>query len=306
MELRSDVNHEILRRVPRARIGSLLCCAGGGVPAAMFTLGAIQRQVETGEFYRHDVVSSASGSVVVCALIERCYDRGYVSRASPAWYTTHVVRPVHRLCGEGTRSGLWPERVVRRMVEEGRAPTSVDDVLRALSHVLLDDADDSRRPTRARRPVKPRFLYNYIDVDTGFVSNDHADLPMTDDMCLAKVIARCCLPASRFNGRAAADAGFKGNQYGTNVLYQYNPRRLTLITSKNAYQYARTPALSLWQILVTRTRPAFDLTSDIAAVLIADPDVTPRETIVCTISSGLSFRHPTPAIGGCFTITMDT
>ncbi len=67
--------------------------------------------------YRHDVISSASGSVLVCALIERCYDRRLVTRSSPDWYTTHVVRPIHRLLGENTPSGVWFESVARTLVE---------------------------------------------------------------------------------------------------------------------------------------------------------------------------------------------
>ena len=71
------------------------------------------------------------------------------------------------------------------------------------------------------------------------------------------------------------------------MLYEYSPKRLTLITIKNAYVYDTYPPMSRLQLLLKRSRIADDITGDISAVLIADSDVTPHETLMCSISNGL-------------------
>jgi hypothetical protein len=295
MELRSDVNHAILGAVPRIPVDSLLCCSGGGIPACMFTLGAIQRQVETGEFYQHDVVSSASGSTVVCALVERCYALGYVTPSSPEWYTVHVVRPIHRLVGDGTLSGSWLERIARSITIGAVWRWPTDILLRAFASALFGDEQHPSGAGAADLAV-PVFLYNYADLQSGRILHDMTDLQSGDDDLVRK-IARCCIPITTINGVAAADAGFKGNQYGTNALYTYSPRRLTLVAIKNGYQYAAYPVRSWWQLLLQRV--LHDDSVDVSSVLIADPDVGSHRTRLCTISSGL-FPSSDPHHRGLF------
>lgn len=186
-----------------------------GYLRVFFTLGAIQRQIETGAFYKHDVISSASGSTIVCALIERCYDLGYVDRSSE-WFTAHVVRPLHRLVGDQTLSGVWLERVVRSMVDMALVPQGTDDLLRLFDNALFSGGSPSLPRPKSSRPSntrvkKPRFLCNYVDFNTGFVTTVMSDIRVDDALKYVKIMARCVLP--------------------------YNPRRLTLITIKNVYQY---------------------------------------------------------------------
>jgi hypothetical protein len=298
------VNHQILIPKPRARIRSLLCCSGGGVPACFFTLGAMQRQIETGVFYEHDVISSASGSTLVCALVERCYDLRYVDPSSPEWFVTHVVRPIHRFFGEQTLSGMWVEHAAWTLVDARLFPTSIDDLIRLLARAVFGDTTDAEEARSRRRAstvvvAKPLFCYNYVNVDSGFVTYDMSDIPLSDPLRTVKVILRCILPATAINGVNAADAGFKGNQYGTNVLYEYNPRSLTLITIKNVYRYSTYPSRSRIQSFFARSDIGSDITGDVSSVLICDPDVTPHETLMCTISNGL-FESPDPYHRGAF------
>ena len=224
----SDVNHAILERKPRINISSLLCCSGGGIPASAFTLGAIQRQVETGEFYRHDVISSASGSTLVCMLIERCYDLDLVDLSSSEWYIKHVVRPLHRFFGEQTLSGVWLEHFFQTMIGTSLVvPRTIDDILSIFNKALFGDvlsepirgteheSQHKRRNTRRagmQQPPpstiikKPLFLYNYINIDTGFVTHDMSDILPNDALRYVKTIVRCCMPVTQINGINAADA----------------------------------------------------------------------------------------------------
>ena len=182
MQLKSDINHSILESKPRINISSLLCCSAGGIPACSFTLGAIQRQVETGKFYRHDVISSTSGSTLVCILIEHCYDQGLVDQSSSAWYIAHVVRPIDRILGEQTLSGLWIERLGQSMMS--LLPRIMDDLLKVCNTALFGgSASEHWLPNKTRYKQKartvgkspgiivkrPLFLYNYVNVDTGFI-----------------------------------------------------------------------------------------------------------------------------------------
>ena len=191
------------------------------------------------------------------------------------------------------------------MVEMALVPQGTDDLLRLFDNALFSGGSPSLPTTpKSSRPSttrvkKPRFLYNYIDFNTGFVATDMSDIRVDDALKYVKIMTRCILPVSQINGLNACDAGFKGNQYGTNVLYRYNPRRLTLITIKNAYQYATYPPISRLQMFLQRSRERRDPTGDISAVLIADPDVTPHKMRLCTISNGL-FPSSDPHHRGLF------
>ena len=210
----------------RINVDSVLCCSAGGVAAAFFTLGAIERLLEKDEFLnKFEVISASSGSVVPVILIELCYDNNLITEKN--WFYNYVVKPMYNFFKSD-----YIISIISSLSENN------NDILWKKLSSFYDDIPKLKSSSKSKEINKPIFCYNYIDITTLKLTYDNSDL-INDKDKISKIIFRCTMPLNNANNISSIDAAFT-NMFGTNILDDYNPKKITICSKINYLNFNKS------------------------------------------------------------------
>jgi hypothetical protein len=202
----------------------ILVLSGGGMSQTYFAIGAIKCLIDN-HLFDYDVITAVSGGTIVLLFLEACYVFGYTKE--PNWYEKYVRKTLYRLTDLNMLQGLLHSKLNF---------TEFNDLIYKV-------APDFNKKQTALYP-KIIFEYNYFDVATRTISNDHTDIfePSKNvrlDGWNFIQTARCCLPFTNFNNKKTYDAGTLENVYLNSSINKYDPKEITIINIEQMLYYEK-------------------------------------------------------------------
>ena len=273
-------NDVLLKPIVRKDVDHILFCSGGGIQACFFTMGAIKCLIENNEFInKFDIITSTSGSVIPCLLIEQCYKNNLVGRKN--WYKKYVMNRIHKFFKTNYVLNIIEEMIHLYNNENGNNAKEL--FLKTINDKFVLP---NKKPTNANKNIKkPMFLYNYLDGNTLKESNDMSDLKH-NKYKYALTLLRSALPFTICQKTPSFDGGLANNCVSTSVLNNYNPKKATIISIDNSYFYKKYKQKSLFEMLNVLFFN-YGTISDINSVNFSSDLLNEDNTTLITISNQL-------------------
>ena len=223
------------------KIDNLLLLSSGGVPSVFFTLGLIGNLVDNGSFYAYDVIGSVSGSSIVLHYIDLCYQYNLIGTKN--WYHTYVREPIYNIIDNGMITTILQKHGHEILLNS-------ELFLSRLNELLLPSIFTQHKHRKSSNSInhkKPILLFNYVNVNTLEIDNNHDDIK-NDPNFYIKRLLRCCSTIINFTfaNKPTYDAGIVDNIAISKILYKYNADNITIANIDNTHIYENYRLTNGW------------------------------------------------------------
>jgi hypothetical protein len=262
------------------KIDKLLIISGGGLIVTVFTLGAIARLIEDGSFYTYDIIGAVSGSSIVLHFIDLCYQYNLVGTKD--WFQKYVREPIYKV--------LESKIIFKLLQKYGyETVTNSEKFLSRLNELLIPQIITKNKKRSSSKYKKPVMLFNYVNVNTKNIDNNHDDIKNCPNFYIKRVL-RCCSTIINFTfeNKSTYDSGIVDNIAISKMLNSYVASSLTtIISTSDTYLYEKVRMTNGFLNTINLITLYFN-TSDVANfmnTIEGSEDLMNRPKILCFLSS---------------------
>jgi len=198
-----------------------------------FSMGAVKCLIDN-NLFNFDVISAVSGGTILLLFIEACHVYNLIQDKD--WYNKYLRDAIYKLNELGILQTL-----IRTKFNFDEFTKIVNKLIPAFNKPLNKYSGNIK------------FEYNYFDVASKTISNDH------DDIFKNKKYAttwnyiqtiRCCVPITNFNNKFTYDAAALENTFIDSVITYYEAKQITIINSGPYVKYNKYNQPSLLDAII--------------------------------------------------------